>query len=290
MTVEKKLEEFEERIRFFGSRLAEFANEKTEREELCKKFQGLEAFIDTFWNWRDSLTEQLYGLNEKIEALPKLVDLRFGIAMEKIAKVAENLAQVTKKCSEIEERIGPLSDKILDVDARAKELQSEEKDLQLIVGGLKVLISHNAEVSDQIKRDISAYNSLSISLREEIKSLRESIHSHDHFHMALSKEISSENTQLQNKIDTLHERIGREVFSLAATLTKRLDSIVIPDVSKFITHPDLDLLKHQIALATLDAKNSLTRSTNNDMQLQIIGKKVDGFQLHFRTQELATQG
>lgn len=290
MTVEKKLQEFEERIRFFGSRLAEFANEKTEREELCKKFQGLEAFIDTFWDWRDSLTEQLYGLNEKIEALPKLVDLRFGIAMEKIAKVAENLAQVTKKCGEIEEKIGPLSDRILEIDTRSKASQSEIGDLDLIICGLKVLISHNEEVISQIKKDISSYQSLSISLKEEIKGLRESGHSHDQVHSSLSREIVSEKTQLQNKIDALHERIGREVSSLAATLTKRLDAISIPDVSSFINQSDLDALKHQLALATLDAKNSLSRSTNNDMQLQILIKKIDSFQLQIKAHELATQG
>lgn len=110
-------------------------------------------------------------------------------------------------------------------------------------------------------------------------------------------EIEKRNKDLESLISkSKEEAVANHVLAtksikdhfdaLNDTLSKKIDSIVIPSIQGLAKSDEVVRVANQLESISLDAKNAFLKSSNNDMQLLMMSKKVESVLLAIKNFEL----
>jgi hypothetical protein len=284
---EKLLSLFESRFQAFGKRIADLADLSSKHDEMKEKMAQL---LERVGKVEGDQSKSQENLNFREVSQGKLNDFLQKQLESHYKKLSEGLADHHQKLGEFHEMRqinSGLASKCIDLEKRAEQsfsLLSEQCKKQ---ADLKISQDQSKSFQEWIGDQFKKIQADIIYLQEAIRNL-EKYHNEQ---KSLIKEIASDLSDSKSKFegyrDFLASKIDQKVSSISIQCDQKIKSIELPDVSKFIERKELEDLKHLIALSGLDSKNSLSKSNLQEMQLQILSKKIEGILIQLKSQELS---
>jgi len=98
----------------------------------------------------------------------------------------------------------------------------------------------------------------------------------------LKKQAQNHENDCIDKFDYLKKEHSKDIVNL----TKKIDSIHIPDVSPFITRDEINDLKREFNLCNLDSKNANMRCVNIESEISMLSKRMQNLQIVLKSMEL----
>jgi len=281
------LKEIDSRFQALGKRIADLANVGLNCLELEKK---LDSMLVKFDHLRENFSQEHKILQEKCKNQAKTADFaQFQI---------ENIKDCFKRFSDSETELrNQFQDSLKSIQVLSgKNTESENKISQneLNLNILKRQIESLKKEKDLLDNEIFKLNDTVNNILLKFNPIYDSLNSSYNKSKELKEEINEIKLDVNKSVSNISNAnftntysINEKIDKLHEDLNKKISSIVIPDVSLFIDKKELMEIKHQVSLVSLDAKNSMAKSNNNEMQLQLIGKKIDGLFIQLKTQEFA---
>lgn len=289
----------------------EFLEFKKEFEERVRVLGSKHAQIEAFFR------DEIHSLRENVSRKePQICDLS-----DKINTIAEGHFNLLQGC---DDRIRELNSLFSKQNADIQRLKISAQLSEREVPKINLYLNEIEEVKAFLKVISNKTDSLSLSLvdqskKSEIKdkenesmrkkafddiscldnSIRIIVRSYSDLQkFAYENKKSLDELDSKFKANVNHsleeyQRINKKIEDAKEFLTSfildELQEIVIPDVSHFIREDELTQIKHDVHLSSLDAKNSMIKCANIEMQQTINAKKLENLQLKVDRLELSKQ-
>jgi len=283
---ENLLSLFEARFQAFGKRIADYAdvslkcdNVSALLEKLSAKVENLDhdlkdeiknfSFKENALSKFDSyLQEQIKGGSKKLEDLL----LQHQEHVKDTQSLKREVTETASFQADLVKKLSSALDFISDLSRKYNELRTVCEKTQMFQQGL-------AEGLQSLKLQVENLKESTLSLSRESGAHAQAIRS-------LSLEMESAKLEAEKMGAFITSKLDQKLASSLMDFDQKLRNIPIPDVSGFIKNQDLEEFRHQMSLAVMDAKNSVLKANNNEMQLQLLSKKLEGVLIKMKSQEL----
>lgn len=176
------------------------------------------------------------------------------------------------KFSESEKKVDSLKLSISELKDRFAALNSHMQ-------GLQSTFYENDERINIVSSKTDDVNKLALlclnQFKEDQQQTQKVLAQHDSMHTKLLKQFNKNIAELEEKIK-----------SSLAELDEKVSSIQVPGIDHLASNDTVTKLQRSIEIVSMDAKNAFLKSNNNEMQNQIITKKIEGLQIALKTHEL----
>lgn len=276
---EKLLIQIDSRFSEYGRRIAEFENQIIDLKSIAPKYERIATKHADFVNDQQSLNIDLSKrtvaqekhalfVEEKIAALSANFD-RFNVVLNQFLS---NFNDVKKSFLDVNDKIVVLQEKIERLSASHSEslekIRSSEEQKKQIESSIASLKEEIGEAGNRHEEILSKLQPMQVYVSK---------HSSDINNISIL--IEKIDKKIEESCNEISQKMGARIASMDWELQKRISSIIVPDVSAFIDKGALLKMEHEIELASLDAKNAYLKANNNEMQNQILSKKIDGLQI-----------
>lgn len=280
-------DEFDQRIKALGDRIAAFANLSDKYAQLSLENEKLKKFID----------EKEKNLKQEIE----LCKISAKVLNEKIVYLEHKNKEYESLNTEIFKSIFLIKNSL---DKSLKDLNK--------INECTSLINENHSL---LKNRQDGFDTSIVNLDKKISKVENQSASYGVQYMAIDKRVSdiafcglehqkslvalqqkqqqivaehSKNLESLNlQISAALNQFNHNVFQFKLEINKQIDSLKIPDISNLAKSEHVNELKHEINIASLDSKNAVSRTNNVEMQLQSLSKKMEGIQIQLKANELS---
>lgn len=227
----------------------------------------------------DSKIKELLRYNtindENVESLKnEIANLKSAIQ-----NVSNSLRQNDANFLNINERISFLDSKFACSNAICsengnllKDLESKQHEFQ------KSLEEQSKKYQDNISRLQESVDFLTSEINKTCYIIKQANSLFDE----IKKQTQSHENDCIDKFDYLKREHSKDIVNL----TKKIDSIHIPDVSPFITRDEINDLKREFNLCNLDSKNANMRCVNIESEISMLSKRMQNLQIVLKSMEL----
>lgn len=281
------INEVDNRILSLGQRIADFANLSDKYAHLETQYNDLKKSVESETIQRSlsskNLSEKLKSLDEYLlenDGKHSKVQIENEILKQKIESIDDFISELLSKSKE------PIKD-ILNLKEKISSLTSKLSDYERIIKSLDKKIEEQSNYKCELERDlneirplISELNNLNYCHSQEQIFIKEKI-------KELDKSLDSAYGFFNSQISKCLGQFNDHILQIKNEFNIKVDSIKIPDISHLAPTKKLDDFRHEINVSLLDSSNSLAKSNNLEMQLQILSKKLEGIQIQLKTHELS---
>jgi len=286
MEIDEFAEQVKSQITELSRRIADFENVKAENVGLKQKLENQTKKID-------DLTKEVLDFKNsqlKIESELKKYNL---INDQKIESIF-NLIELCKKNNEDHKSsIQILNCELININDSLNKFNTFLFSITELIDSIKSDISNFASFNDSLDTEILKLERTCEDLRIETKVLS---HKQDMQKSSLDSDVANsinEISKIKNEVDILKCELksiidyNKKLCNLDhCNIKNQIDLIKIPDTSNFINKNELNDLKREFNLCSLDSVNSVSKCNNLESQLTIFCKKIDNIQIYLKSIEL----
>lgn len=283
---DKKFEEIENRILHLGRKIADYENKLGDYlslEQLLKNFvkkydeekshferNNFETFhrLQSFFKW-------LENTEKNIESQKKESELLFECVQKDL-----------KSLKDFHVHHYDLAARHTFLEKRVESLDSKQEVHSLGMAHIsEKMVLKDKQIEELKEKCFSLCNEKNV-LESRLKSVEEKSQEHSDLLFASEVDYDQIVSTFSSEVVGVHSRLTQFESSIKKYIDEKIASLQIPKTDHLIEKKELDDLRHQIALSTLDAKNAVSKSNMAEMQLQLAAKKLDALQLHLKALEV----
>lgn len=284
---EKLLSLFEARFQAFGVRLADYDSVMREIADLKKFFESLmKKVLEQETDYSAFKSKSMSSVADSA----KLSDFLKNLIEVKFSKVEQMFSVLEKRISSIEELRNEyyvMSGNQTVYEEKITNLFGLKDAANKKINALEALIASHGQLIESSVQDLCALKEKFPGIWEPIRSLQNALDKTSNKVEDLKEAYKNLQELLNVHSSNRRTELLSEIKTLAAQFDQKLSSIVIPEVKDFVKGKELEAIQHELNLANLEAKNASAKSNNNEMQLQLISKKVDGALIQLKALDYA---
>ncbi len=287
----------------------EFLEFKKEFEERVRSLGKKHSEIETFY--RDALGKidhrlktlegQIPGINNFCsEIKSKFSDLRTYSLEQAVClndldrKNCSTFHHITEQLKNVEEFRKKLHLKITDINEFIESDKSNKTTTDSILTQISNVRIHSdameklyKEDIKVIQKDIEFLKQMSSENASQIHNFEISLYNFKRNADDLDIKFQINNNYLVKEYKKVYDKTEEDKEFILSLISEELEQIVIPDVTHFIRDNELNQIKHDVHLSCLDARNSMIKCANIEMQQTISSKKLENIQLKLDRLELS---
>lgn len=283
---DKLLKQIDTRFEAFGRRLTSYEVIRNQNQSLQEQIKEWPAkyseLVTALREIKDDIYKRLIKLEQSIAPLQPKIDsmkechMRLAADHERTLSLHDchkkEISQQSEKCKtafkEIEylqSRLSSFADIFEDAGLKIFEVQKDIKESNDKIRSLEKDIDSANKYS---------FNALTV-LRKEHEDVRQYISKFDNVDVIFEKKLKESNEELHQRID-----------AVSSHLDHKIESIKMPDISGLATKEVVTKLQRSLDLSSIDARNAYAKSNNNEMQNQLLSKKIESLQIAIKSHEL----
>ena len=250
---------------------------KSELEKTNKSLTEVRDEISSLGISGNSVSALIAEMDKKHSSLKGEMNFSLDGLLKSVAEFKSNIKELSLKSGEQDS-----------LNAKCQTfLQLIKKESEAFVSK-KVL----SEFVESFEKSLASSMQFPLRLAKEISGLQEKHLTHEKEIFSQAEKIDEYATQINSRLDSLKFDVSSKiavletsVFNMVSTYQSAINAYVNDQISKIPQPviPNLDdakkQMKSQMEPVSLDARNSLLRSVNNESKITILEKKVEQLQL-----------
>jgi chromosome segregation ATPase len=269
-------------------------------QEFVAKFHLLEDENKKLYLENQKLNEKIISLSQDIKTLSShthstyenlRVHEKFHDIFEKKLECADKFStdmntHIEQSFSENEKILNVHRDKLISFELKQNEIVRR---IEVISHSIKVLYS---KLEDTDRKN----ESLSLEINKQklvLDSIERSISIIHNYIDGIKKQIPQFNDSIHDSMKKLEDRnnailsdIRETVEKSKHTINESINKIKVPSIDGLASLEDIKKIHSQLESIALDAKNAFLKSSNNDMQILLMNKKIESVSIAQKSIEL----
>lgn len=287
MDCEKLKDYIDSQIKELGIRIADYQNEKIKISELEKRIDSLHGYL--------VLESKNFELKNK-EKESSFSEIKNMLDSDRISigSIYSELKSISNKILKNEDSINfnqnisfKNSSKINITELEINSLKESAERINKSLSELSSIIPEISNIVLMTENKLCEHEKRFPLLEKEIANIKSFVCSLEHS-LAISNQKISDILDIIRKDSDRVSGIREEIISCVQKIvSESIKNIKIPSVDNLISREEFSKLCRDVEISSLDSKNSLLRSQNNEGLCQIISKKLESLQIELKRIEIS---